>query len=113
MLGVITYCSAENFRHVAHLIRNYHENTLGLSQFDFPMKCLEEAMLERLIDLSVEHRRNILTTVPLSKADEIEIRTEYWTKVKQRSCHADTNAILEMPEWLEFFDALNKDGQCP
>mmetsp|Transcript_2644 Transcript_2644/g.4846 ORF Transcript_2644/g.4846 Transcript_2644/m.4846 type:complete len:488 (-) Transcript_2644:228-1691(-) len=112
MLALTTYCSRDHFDDVIEKIKDYQEVTLGLTYSDFPIRCVDNATLKRLIDLSIEHRRKILIDKPLTKAAEENIRTEYWEKMKKASCEADINAILEKPEWLQFFDALGNDTNC-
>jgi len=113
MLGLTKFCSMEQFQRMSWKIKNYQQNTLGLSQFDFPMRCLNDAVIQRLIDLSIEHRRNILNSSPLSEAMEKEVRMIYWMKVKDKACHADTRATLGMPEWVEFINTWNEENPCP
>jgi len=112
MVALATYCSRDHFDEVIEKIKHHQEVTLGRTHSDFPMKCLDNAILERLIEVSLEHRRNILTDIPLTKDAEEEVRKEYWMKIKEKSCEEDMDRILEMPEWLEFFDGLENDTSC-
>eukprot|EP00581_Thalassiosira_minuscula_P028304 CAMPEP_0183754082 /NCGR_PEP_ID=MMETSP0739-20130205/3345_1 /TAXON_ID=385413 /ORGANISM="Thalassiosira miniscula, Strain CCMP1093" /LENGTH=483 /DNA_ID=CAMNT_0025990685 /DNA_START=130 /DNA_END=1581 /DNA_ORIENTATION=- len=111
-LALTSMCSREEFDDVANKIQDHQENTLGRSSYDFPSKCLDKAVLEKLLELSIGHRREILAASPLTKAEEDQIRDEYWDKVKTKSCDADIAAILKMPEWVEFFNALETDTSC-
>mmetsp|Transcript_17353 Transcript_17353/g.29925 ORF Transcript_17353/g.29925 Transcript_17353/m.29925 type:complete len:469 (+) Transcript_17353:67-1473(+) len=110
-LAMMTYCSKEHFEDVVEKIQNHQESTLGLSSSDFPARCLSDTILDRIIEVSLEHRRQILSHDPLSKEDEDRIREEYQEKMEKTSCDPDIKAILEMPEWMEFFDTLNNENE--
>mmetsp|Transcript_2645 Transcript_2645/g.4849 ORF Transcript_2645/g.4849 Transcript_2645/m.4849 type:complete len:490 (-) Transcript_2645:332-1801(-) len=112
VLELTTYCSRDHFDDVVEKIKDYQEVTLGRTYSDFPMRCVDNAILERLIDLSIEHRRNILTDIPLTKAAEREVREQYWEKMKEKACEPDINIILEMSEWVGFFNDLGNDTNC-
>mmetsp|Transcript_28555 Transcript_28555/g.60259 ORF Transcript_28555/g.60259 Transcript_28555/m.60259 type:complete len:485 (+) Transcript_28555:190-1644(+) len=111
-LALASYCSRPQFDDVVKKIQDHQEKVLGLSSSDFPMKCLEDEILDKMLEVSVEHRRRILLDDPFTKEEEDQLREEYWENIKKKACDPDIVAILEMPEWLKFFDALEKDTSC-
>eukprot|EP00581_Thalassiosira_minuscula_P031949 CAMPEP_0183779236 /NCGR_PEP_ID=MMETSP0739-20130205/53499_1 /TAXON_ID=385413 /ORGANISM="Thalassiosira miniscula, Strain CCMP1093" /LENGTH=175 /DNA_ID=CAMNT_0026021847 /DNA_START=54 /DNA_END=581 /DNA_ORIENTATION=+ len=113
-LELANFCSETHFDQVVQKIQNHQESRLGLSSYDFPMKCLEHDILERMFEVSMEHRRNILYHSPLSVDEERRIEAEYWEKMEKKACDPDIEAILELPTWVKFFDHLKQnEADCP
>mmetsp|Transcript_25668 Transcript_25668/g.54223 ORF Transcript_25668/g.54223 Transcript_25668/m.54223 type:complete len:115 (-) Transcript_25668:95-439(-) len=59
MLALARFYSRKHFEVLVEKIKDYQETTLGLSYSDFPMRCLDDGILEMIFNLSIEHRRNI------------------------------------------------------
>jgi len=112
MLALTSYRSLSHYEEVVVKIQHHQEKTLGRSPFDFPMSCVDDELLKDLIEVTIDHRRNILPDIPFTEDAEKQIREEYWTKMKDEkmSCDTDVAAVLALPEWSEFFDNLNKDS---
>eukprot|EP00581_Thalassiosira_minuscula_P029646 CAMPEP_0183785024 /NCGR_PEP_ID=MMETSP0739-20130205/66291_1 /TAXON_ID=385413 /ORGANISM="Thalassiosira miniscula, Strain CCMP1093" /LENGTH=358 /DNA_ID=CAMNT_0026029017 /DNA_START=98 /DNA_END=1171 /DNA_ORIENTATION=- len=101
LLGVTSFCSKGHYDDVVAKIQHHHETTLGRSNTEFPTNCLKNVILEKLIEVSIEHRRNILPDVPFTEAEEKRIRSEFWSKMteEKRGCDFDIAGVLALPEW--------------
>mmetsp|Transcript_44428 Transcript_44428/g.93270 ORF Transcript_44428/g.93270 Transcript_44428/m.93270 type:complete len:459 (-) Transcript_44428:48-1424(-) len=111
-LALASFCSREQFDDVVDKIQYHQEKALGFTSSDFPMKCIEDEILDKMLEVSVEHRRQILLDDPFTEEEEARARELYWENIKHKACDPDIDLILEMPEWLEFFETLEKGSSC-
>eukprot|EP00581_Thalassiosira_minuscula_P030199 CAMPEP_0183760358 /NCGR_PEP_ID=MMETSP0739-20130205/7721_1 /TAXON_ID=385413 /ORGANISM="Thalassiosira miniscula, Strain CCMP1093" /LENGTH=458 /DNA_ID=CAMNT_0025998331 /DNA_START=62 /DNA_END=1438 /DNA_ORIENTATION=+ len=112
-LGKATYCSREHFDEVVKKIKYHQESTLGRASSDVPMTCVKRELLQKLLDVSFKHRNEMLPNTPFTDEEEGRVTQEYWEKMKVKACEADIVAIMDKPEWIKFFENLERETSCP
>jgi len=79
--------------------------------YEFPLECFSTEKLHRLEQLSQELEEQLFRGDTYSEED-VQRHHEGFLKAvaKKKYCHVDTSAVLQQPEWQEFFasDELRK-----
>ena len=91
---------------VVDCIRDYQEETLGLTKYDFQMVCPPEDMLNGLLDLSLEIENSMIPYFYDTSLGEAQLRSDFEKQRTTKLCDIDVNSTLAKPEWQDFFQSF-------
>jgi len=87
-------------------VQKHQEETLKLSSDDFAMKCPPPKVLEKLLAKSLHFEKQIVPEFFSSPLGEAALRADFEKKSTRKLCSIDIEAILETPDWREFFKSF-------
>eukprot|EP00978_Attheya_sp_CCMP212_P010743 scaffold26148_cov58-Attheya_sp.AAC.4 len=94
--------------HVTKIIQHHQETTLHRTIKDFPLQCLVEKKLARLLNMSITVERNVFADT-WSDEREADHRASFARAVeKQLYCSIDTDLVLKDKDWRLFFDRIEQ-----
>jgi hypothetical protein len=92
---------------VREKIQQWQEVQLGKSQTDFPVNCLAQTKLDKLLNFSLHVERKFFGENYKAR-QESEHRKAFKQSTKARFCSVDTDAILQQADWNNFFQNISR-----
>jgi hypothetical protein len=94
--------------HVVKAIHHHQETILHRTIKDFPLQCLSEEKLKRLLDMSITVERNVFADT-WSDEREADHRAGFARAVEKKIyCSIDTDLVLKEKDWRLFFDRIEQ-----
>jgi hypothetical protein len=106
-LGLIHISSQEQLDTVVQLIEQHQKVTLKLSDKDFDVICPERAMLDLLLETSLEMERTMVPEFFAGPLGESELRSDFEMQAKSSLCSVDIDGTIDSSQWKGFFTSLN------
>ena len=89
-------------------IQHYQEDVLNLTSNDFPLTCLSNQTLDRLLNLSLIVETNLFPE-PYAKKNEAEHRAGFETaRAGEKYCHVDADLVLADKGWRSMLSNLRE-----
>jgi hypothetical protein len=106
-LGLIHITSKRQVEMAVQLITQHQKVTLKLSDYDFDMLCPDRAMLDQLLQVSLEMERLMVPEFFASPSGESQLRSDFEKQAKSSLCSIDLTGTIESSNWKGFFVSLN------
>jgi hypothetical protein len=110
-LGLIRITSQEQLDAAVNLIEQHQKVTLKLSDKDFDMICPDRAILDQLLETSLEMEKVMVPEFFATSSGESELRSDFEKQAKSSLCSIDLSGTIESSNWKGFFASLNGDLQ--
>jgi hypothetical protein len=90
--------------HVAKMVQQHHEDTLGLKVRDFPLICPSLSHTMALFNATVDQEEKL---VPGNKASHSKLETTFQKRLATMAfCNVDVEKVLAEEAWIDFFKSL-------
>jgi len=91
---------------VREAVKHHQESTMGQSRHDLPMQCPSAAELDALLSYSLQQEQQLVPKLYATHRDEHVAGFQHKVET-QAFCWVDVPAVLNMEEWIRFFETLN------
>ena len=90
--------------HVAKMVQQHHEDTLGLKVRDFPLICPSLSHTMALFNATVDQEEKL---VPGNKASHSKLEATFQKRLATKAfCNVDVEKVLAEEAWIDFFKSL-------
>jgi hypothetical protein len=98
---------------VVQAVRHYQEQELNLTVHDFPLQCMSDLKLDRLLKLSLKAEKSLFADSYTAERESEHIRGFELARQEKKYCSIDTKQVLEDKDWRLFFASLSKRVSGP
>ena len=90
--------------HVAKMVQQHHEDTLGLKVRDFPLICPSLPHTMALFNATVDQEEKL---TPDNKAGHSKLEATFQKRLATKAfCNVDAEKVLAEQAWIDFFKSL-------
>jgi len=107
--GLISIQSKNDIDVAEQSIKNFQEEDLNLSYYDFPLKCPTPETMNILLKMSLEMEQNMFPEFFASSLGEAALRDDLEEQSKSKLCDVDTEVVINLTKWKAFFVKLQRN----